>query len=266
MDVELDKFEIHTDFENGEFSEMASILEPGMKMEARKEINKRPTSDKDDLRPRAVDSKGVSYLVDTGAAVSCYPVSKLGRMPQSDPQMTLTAVNGSTIKTFGKQTFRFKLGTLSFTHTFIVSEISQAVLGWDWIKKFQLDLKWDGPVCRLSKGQKSIRLELAPAKQELLGLAAVGEDGASFKTWSQVRNTEDEPKPDDIPQEYETLLQSYPNIDKPDFRATPAHGVQHHIDTGNHPPCKAKVRKLLPGSPKEVLGKKKWLEMEKLGI
>ena len=48
MDVELDKFEIHTDFESGEFSEMASILEPGLKMEARKEINKRPTSDKDD--------------------------------------------------------------------------------------------------------------------------------------------------------------------------------------------------------------------------
>ena len=47
--MELDKFEIHTDFESGEFSELASILEPGMKMEARKEINKRPTSDKDDL-------------------------------------------------------------------------------------------------------------------------------------------------------------------------------------------------------------------------
>merc|ERR1711978_785836 len=151
-------------------------------------------------------------------------------MPPSDPQVTLKAVNGSTIKTFGKRTFRFRLGAL----------------GWDWIQKFQLDLKWDGPMCRLSKGQKSIRLKLAPAKQELLGLAAVGEDSANFKTWSQVRNTEDEPKPDDIPQEYETLLQSYPNIDKPDFRATPAHGVKHHIDTGNHPPCKAKVRKLLP--------------------
>ena len=170
-----------------------------MKMEAAKEINKRPAAD--DLRPRAVDSNGISYLIDTGAAVSCYPVSKLGRRPPSDPQMTLQAVNGSTIKTFGKKTFRFKLGGLSFTHTFILSEISQAVLGWDWIKKFQLDFKWDGPVCRLSKGQKSIRLELAPAKQELLGLAAVGEEGASFKTWSQVRNTEDEPKPDDIPQE-----------------------------------------------------------------
>ena len=134
-----------------------------------------------------MDSNGISYLVDTGAAVSCYPVSRLGRRPPSDPQMTLQAVNGSTIKTFGKKTFRFKFGGLSFTHTFILSEISQAVLGWDWIKKFQLDFKWDGPVCRLSKGKRSIRLELAPAKQDLLGLAAVGEDGASLSTRPIIR-------------------------------------------------------------------------------
>ena len=36
VDVELDKFEIHTDFESGEFLEMAAILDPAMKMEARK--------------------------------------------------------------------------------------------------------------------------------------------------------------------------------------------------------------------------------------
>ena len=78
----MDKFEIYTDFHNGEFSEIASLIEPGMKMEAAKEINKRPASD--DLRPRAVDSNGISYLVDTGAAVSCYPVCKLGCRPLSD--------------------------------------------------------------------------------------------------------------------------------------------------------------------------------------
>ena len=32
------------------------------------------------------------------------------------------------------------------------------------------------------------------------------------------------------------------------------------------PPCRARVRRLLPGSPKEVKGKAKWLEMERLGI
>ena len=84
---------------------MASILDPAMQIEAKKEINKRPTADKDDLRPRAVDSNGIAYLVDTVAAVSCYTVSKLGQKPPSDPQVTLKAVNVSTIKTFGQKTF-----------------------------------------------------------------------------------------------------------------------------------------------------------------
>merc|ERR1711923_142622 len=35
---------------------------------------------------------------------------------------------------------------------------------------------------------------------------------------------------------------------------------------GGDPPYRAKVRHLLPGTPKEVMGKKKWLEMERLGI
>ena len=167
--------------------------------------------------------------------------------------MTLKAVNGSLIKTFGKQTLRFKLGAISFTHTFIISDIQQPVLGFDWIQKFQLGIKWQGPVCKLTKGTKSISLKLAPAKSDLLGIAQVGAEGANFKTWSQVHKTNDEASPDDIPPAYETLLQQFPGIEKPDFRAIPAHGVVHHINTADHPPCKAKVRKLLPGSPKEIL-------------
>ena len=46
----------------------------------------------------------------------------------------------------------------------------------------------------------------------------------------------------------------------------PLHGVTHSIDTSDKPPCRAKVRPLLKGSPKEVIGKRNWLEMEKLGI
>ena len=218
------------------------------------------------MRPRAVDSNGLSYLIDTGAAVSCYPVSRVNR-PISDPKVTLQAVNGSRIKTFGKRTFRFKFGTLSFTHNFVVSDIPQVVLGWDWLTKFQLDLRWHGSRCRLVRGSKGVNLKLAPASSDLLGLAQVGRpDGANFKAWLQVSKSSEIQQPDDIPPAYETLLARFPNIDKPNFKATPAHGVVHHINTADHPPCKAKVRKLLPGSQKEVMGKKKWLEMEALGV
>ena len=31
---------------------------------------------------------------------------------------------------------------MSFTHMLIIARIKQAVLGWDYIQKFHLDLKW----------------------------------------------------------------------------------------------------------------------------
>ena len=46
----------------------------------------------------------------------------------------------------------------------------------------------------------------------------------------------------------------------------PLHGVVHNIDTSSNPPCRAKARPLLKGSPKEIIGKKNWFELEKLGV
>ena len=140
----MDKFEIQTDFESNEFSEIASLFEPGTFIEAAKEINKSRLANgltKEDLRPRAVDRKGMVFLVDTGAAVSCYPVHKV-KNPVIDPNLTLKAVNGSVIETYGKKTVKFELGALSFTHTFIVAKIRHGVLGWDYMRKFQLDIRW----------------------------------------------------------------------------------------------------------------------------
>ena len=47
---------------------------------------------------------------------------------------------------------------------------------------------------------------------------------------------------------------------------TPKHGVVHTIETGNCPPCHAKVRPLMPGSPKAIKAEENWRELEKLGI
>ena len=184
----MDTFEIQTDFFTNEFLELASIVEPGTLNEAVKGINAKQTTS-EDMRPRATDKKGVSYLVDTGAAVSCYPVHKV-RNPVLDPSVTLRAVNGSTIETYGKQTFRFKLGAMSFTHTLIIARIKQAVLSWDYIQKFHLDLKWRGEKCVLSKDNKSVPLKLAPVSSDLLGLAEVS-DGACFKKWSEGHKSKD---------------------------------------------------------------------------
>ena len=47
---------------------------------------------------------------------------------------------------------------------------------------------------------------------------------------------------------------------------TPKNGIIHRIDTAGHAPCKAKVRKLLPGSHKAVEGEKAVMQLLKLGI
>ena len=86
----MDTFEIQTDFITNEFLELASLVEPGMLNQAVKAINAKQTTS-EDMRPRATDKKGVSYLVDTGAAVSCYPVHKV-RNPVLDPSVRLRAV------------------------------------------------------------------------------------------------------------------------------------------------------------------------------
>ena len=77
-----------------------------------------------------------------------------------------------------------------------------------------------------------------------------------------------EPEKKEVHEEkYLKLIQKYPSILKPNFKeVNPKLGIKHVIDTGEEPPCKAKTRPLLPGSEKEVKGKKAWDELVELGI
>ena len=91
----------------------------------------------------------------------------------------------------------------------------------------------------------------------------------SFQQYSQLQAAEANKETVEIPipAEYKQLLAKYPDITKCDFMAkTVKHGVIHHIDTGSNPPCRAKVRQLMPGSPKAIQGEKEWRHLQKLGI
>ena len=56
--------------------------------------------------------------------------------------------------------------------------------------------------------------------------------------------------------EFKELLKKYPDLLKLNFSTeNPKNGIIHRIKTSGNP-VKAKVRKLLPGSKKEVEGKK----------
>merc|ERR1712067_68646 len=124
-------------------------------------------------------------------------------------------------------------------------------------------LTWTDGKCKLGAGNKTIPVTMGRPSSELLGLQLAEVD---FKSYSAAHKVTEGGAEDDISPVYEKLLAKYPGIDKPDFTKAPAHGVGHHINTENHPPCRAKVRRLLPGAPKEVLGKKKWMKMEAEGV
>ena len=72
--------------------------------------------------------------------------------------------------------------------------------------------------------------------------------------------------PEKIPQRYQELLDKYPNLLKTEFSAkSKGKPVIHYIHTKGKP-CTAKMRPLMKGSPKEVMGKEAWMELLELGI
>ena len=222
-------------------------------------------SKQSDFRPKVFDKNtNKLILIDTGAAISVTPNRNPNAVP--DYSKKLHAVNGTSIDTFGTEVVKFRLGERTFTHTMIVALVSSVVLGWDFMVQNRLDLKWTlGGQCTLKPPRgKTIQLVLGKADPHILSLSEISEP-KSYKHYAQKTN-KTESTAHTIPSAYRTLLNKYPDIHKPNFMAKPKHNVQHIIDTGSSQPCRAKVRPLLDGSPKAIMGEKKWKDLAKLGI
>ena len=133
-----------------------------------------------DLRPRVFDYNARTWLLlDSGAAVSCYPVSAFpDALDKPDPSKVLQAVNGQAVPTYGSKQIKIDLGGRTYVHTFILARISEAICGWDLMLKFKLDLVWgsgDSKKCYLlDKGaKKSYPLHLQKARRDNVNLALV---------------------------------------------------------------------------------------------
>ena len=127
-----------------------------------------------DVRPRAFDyNSGTWFLLDSGAAISCLPRQPSDIHP--DKNRALKAVNGATIDTFGTRTLKLNFGARTYTHTFIVASISEAILGWNFMLDFKLGVSWNGDKCELqdSKARKNIPLKLQQVEQNQLNLATL---------------------------------------------------------------------------------------------
>ena len=219
-----------------------------------------------DLRPRAYDYNSKMWLLlDSGTAVSCYP-RHLYPEAQLDPDRALQAVNGAKIASYGQRHVKIDLGGRTYAHTFLLADINQVIAGWDFILKFRLDLQWlntKQPKCQLkdTKANRIFPLALAKAPNNQVSLALV-----TYKQYSDKQKTMHKELVNIIPPDYKEIIDKYPKVRTVNFVTIPQHNVVHHIDTGTNPPCRAKVRHILPSSPKYVAGEKAVKELEKLGI
>ena len=136
-----------------------------------------------------------------------------------------------------------------YVHSFVLANVDKPITGWPFMLQFELNLKWTSKGCILVDQRRHMRsyLKIHSVQSNLLGIAPV-----------------DQPL-DVVPPAYRTLFNQFPGILSPTFQTNPSHGV-HHIKTGQAPPCRAKVRPLMPGSPKEIKGKAAWMELESLGV
>lgn len=83
---------------------------------------------------RDIKSK-TRYLVDTGADLTVYPVSRSMRN-QPPSQLVLYAANQTPIKTYGTKTLSIDLGlNRLFKWDFVIADIQKPIIGSDFLGK-----------------------------------------------------------------------------------------------------------------------------------
>lgn len=181
---------------------------------------------------------GFRFLVDSGAAVSCFP-QRLS--PESSPaELTLWAANGSRIRTFGSKTFELKFNVeKKFPWSFLVAEVSHPIIGADFLRHFGLlvDVKNN---CLLDKSTNLVAKGLV-SPGPTFGLTMV----SSHTPFAEI-------------------ISKYPQLTNPVLNQNPKpHSVTHWIETRG-PPVYSPARRL---SPEKLLAvKKEFGELLRQGI
>ena len=162
------------------------------------------------------DHSGRRFLVDTGAAVSVLPYKSTG----GSPDAFLSAANGSKIATYGTRTLPLRLGGNAYSHTFVLADVSNPILGADFLGANNLIVNVSAKC--LTHASTYASLDLEPTSYAPTGLAPV------------------------LTSCFDTTLLEFPDLLRPTFdEPTVPHAVQHHIPTTG-PPVSSKVRRLSP--------------------
>ena len=182
---------------------------------------------------------GQSFLIDTGADVSVYPASTQDRRTLT-PSITLSAANGTSIKTWGKRNITLEIKSKQvLNHEFYLADVTRPILGADFFVSNALVIDLKGKRL-LSMDNISVPLKDTNSPISLAGLSVHPSTA------------------------YSDLLQQFPDLVIPQFNSSRnKHGVEHHIIT-NGPPVHARARRLNP--EKLTAAKAEFFKMEQMGI
>ena len=184
------------------------------------------------------------YLVDTGAYYSLIPATSSMRLTETcvphSPQ--LTAANGTSIRTFGRQTIKLQLAQRHLQWDFITAEVETPIIGADLLGHFGLLV-------------------------DLRNKRVLDPENGKASPLHSVRSPIPSAYPIFPKGPYEDLLQQFPAVFRPELRQDkskkPSHGIYHHITTTG-PPVFSKFRRLAPD--KLTAAKQAFKEMEKMGV
>ncbi|XP_075150889.1 uncharacterized protein LOC142224999 [Haematobia irritans] len=187
---------------------------------------------------RDVKSK-IWFLVDTGADLTVYPVSKLQRK-QPPGKLVLYAANKTSIPTFGSKSLTIDLGmNRTFQWNFVIADVEKPIIGSDFLGKYGLliDIKNNSLIHPKSK----LCCKGSSASMDDIFVSHV-----SFS------------------KEFSPIIQEFVDLTKINFHAKAKHSVEHNIETTSRPPVFCKPRRLSP--EKLLIVKQEFEEMVKLGI
>ena len=186
-------------------------------------------------------NQGLRFLVDTGAEVSVLPPTCAERRHPSE-SLTLQAVNGTRIATYGTRSLTLNLGLRrTLRWVFIVADVQQPILGADFLSHFNLHV--DMTHCRLVDALTQFTIQGMYSKAST-------------------------PSPSILPRiptnDFSALLTDFPSLTRPQSNSDPPkHTVTHHIKTTG-PPVSSRARRLSPERLR--IARREFEHMLELGI
>lgn len=194
---------------------------------------------------------GKRFLVDTGAEISALPFAKNDDVPHTHGPC-LVAANGTNIHTYGTRQSTITFGTQSYTWDFLIADVSQPLLGADFLRHFVLMVDM--------KNKKLIKTVVEPIPISVPTIAKPIPFYIPATLDSQLPNVctlaPSEP--------FQHLLSTFPAVTSPTFaHTTPKHQVQHFIVTEG-PPVHSRARRFSP--EKLAAAKTEFEHMEEMGV